>query len=377
MKIKVLSYFFTAMLLIFFGCVEKYIDSESSLSKYANKFEIQSFDNFEILKVNNPWQKARNVEFIYCLAEDKMAVPDSLLDYPFIKVPVETAIVFSTTHIGYLKSLSEEFIISGASGANYIYDSLLNRKAQTGIIAEVGYPPAINYEVILERNPDVVFLYGIESSIGNISQRLESAGIQTILIADFLEQHPLGKAEWIKVFASLTKKKAIADSIFTRVEKNYLDLCDKVNSETISPPSVMLGLPWKDTWYMAGGESFTARLLHDAGARYLWSDNTSDEYIPLSVEAVMSKALNADFWLKPGSSRSLEEITGRDSRYAIFESFQKESVYNNDLQLNNSQSNNFWEEGVVQPDLILKDLIKIFHPELLNEHDFVYYRKLK
>ncbi len=366
------------LLFILSSCVEyKGDENPQSYSNYANKFEILHFKGFDLIKVKNPWQKAKEVEFSYCLAESPNNIPDSLSHLAFIKVPVENAIVFSTTHIGYLKALSKKYIVKGASGAGYIFDSTLHSQVESGTISEVGYPPAINFEKILDTKPDLVFLYGIESSIGNISKRIEAAGIPTIIIADYLEQHPLGKAEWIKVFASLTGTKKLADSIFHQVETNYNHLCKLVRTNATRKPGVMLGLPWKDTWYMAGGKSFTAKLLADAGAIYLWAEDNSVDYMPLSVESVMSKALHSDFWLNPGSSRSLDDIIGRDSRYAVFKPYKKGNIYNNDSQLSQNESNNFWEEGVVQPDLVLMDLIKIFHPELLNEHDFVYYRKLE
>ena len=351
--------------------------SETDDRQFAEHFILKDYGEFKILQIINPWQKAYNIKFSYCLTDHPGNVPDSLLNLPVIKTPVERLVVFSTTHVGFLKALSTEGKIIGASGANYIFDPGLIKKYRAGSIAEIGYPPSVNFEKILELKPDLVFLYGLESSISNISQRIESAGINTILIADYLEQHPLGKMEWIKVFAALTGKSREADSLFNEKVANYTRCKAKIERSNLKNPTVLLGLPWKDTWYMAGGASYTARLIKDAGGNYLWANNKSDEYIPLSVEAVMAKAMNADFWINPGSIRSLEEIIERDSRYKVFEPFKNGNVFANDLQLNSTDANNFWEKGVVEPDLILMDLIKILHPELMNEHDFVYYRKLE
>ena len=142
-------------------------------------------------------------------------------------------------------------------------------------------------------------------------------------------------------------------------------------------PSVLVGLPWKNTWHLAGGSSYTSKLITDAGGDYLWKENNSMENIPLSLEAVMPKAMGADVWINPGSSSSLPEITGTDSRFSFFNAFKQGNIYNNDAQICGNGGNPYWESGVLEPHLILKDMIKIFHPDILPEHDFAYYRKLE
>ena len=343
----------------------------------AEHFELVEYPAFKILSIIDPWQKAGNALFSYCLAERKEYVPDSLSGIPFIRVPVRNYIVFSTTHAGFLKALGIESAITGASGAEYLYDPELRGSFLSGKIAEVGYPPSVNYEKILELQPEMVFLYGIESSVAAISKRLESVGIPSVIIGEYLENNPLGKLEWIRVFGALTGRIEEADSIYFAAVKEYNRLCMLVSKEISYRPVVLLGLPWKDTWYMAGGKSYTARMIMDSGADYIWKTDLSEEFIPLSVEAVMSKGIQSEYWLNPGSARSLSEITGRDRRYEIFLSRKQGRVYNNDRQLNQAGSNNFWEQGTTEPQVVLKDLIKIFHPELMSEHDFVYYRQLE
>ena len=128
---------------------------------------------------------------------------------------------------------------------------------------------------------------------------------------------------------------------------------------------------------MSGGKSFTARLIEDAGGNYLLKDNASAEFIPLSLEAAISRSFEADIWINTGSASSIDEILGRDERFSHLNVLKKGELYNNDALQCENGGNAFWEKGVVEPHLILKDMIKIFHPELMESHDFVYYRKLE
>ncbi|MCF8379650.1 MAG: ABC transporter substrate-binding protein [Bacteroidales bacterium] len=340
------------------------------------KFQLQKYDTFTLLLVNDAWQNASHVSFKYVLADSFAFVPDSLHNYTFIKTPVKRVIVFSTTHIGFLLAIEEGESIIAASGRNYIYNNELKAKAGRNEIKEIGFAPGINYESIVELNPDLIFIYGIESSVTGIISRLQSAGIPCVIIGDYLENHPIAKMEWIKVFASFYHKNELADSIYSDVSEKYNKLCQLTETRLTSRPTVMLGLPWKDSWNMAGGRSFTAKLIGDAGGDYLWADTDNDEFLPLGIESVISTALNADYWLNTGSARSLDDIKSRDKRYTAFKAWENHSLYNNDKQFN-GESNNFWEKGVVEPHLILRDLIKIFHPEILPEDDFVYYRRLE
>ena len=142
-------------------------------------------------------------------------------------------------------------------------------------------------------------------------------------------------------------------------------------------PSVLAGLPWKNTWWVPGGKSHAAILIRDAGGKYIWEDDTSKEALPLDIEAVYNEAGQADFWINSGSAATLADLVNTDSRLQLFKPFGDSSIYNNNARLNPSGGNDYWESGVIFPDVILKDLICIFHPEILPGHTLVYYQKLK
>lgn len=359
-----------------FSCQPLQEEKRSDQNLYADRFSINEFNKFDILTIYDPWQRSSGSEINYILSDNLANIPDSIPDLPFIKIPVEKVVVFSTTHIGFISSLGHVESIKGVSGLKYVCDTILRKGIENNQIFEIGFAPNIDYERILSLKPDLVFLYGLESSITGIMSRLQSSGIPVVLIAEYLEDHPLGKMEWIKVFGKLYGEEYQASEIFENAKNEY-EKYSMLADSAMEKPEVLTGLPWKDTWYISGGKSITARFIEDAGGEYLWKDNSSREFIPLSLEAVLAKAIQADIWINTGSARTLDEIEGRDLRFSNLEVYRRGLLYNNDALLQEDRGNPFWEKGVVEPHIILQDLINIFHPGAIETHDFVYYRKLE
>ncbi len=343
---------------------------------YANGFELTDHANYRVLKVFDPWQNSRGIIYTYILGEDKACLPDSLQRFPFIPVPVERVVVMSTTHLAFISQLDQAAAVKGMSGTNLVYDPEIRNRIANGLVREVGYEQGIDYEQIVEISPDVVFTYGVEGTEVAVAEKLRELGVQVVFCGEYLETHPLGKAEWIKFFASFFGQKEEAGSWFRGIDSAYHTLT-ALAGRAVDRPEVLTGLPWKDTWYMAGGSSYAARLIRDAGGNYLWSDHPSQEAVPLDLESVYTRALRADIWINPGAVRTLEQLAAFDSRFRDLPACRSEKVFNNDLRLGAGGGNDYWESGVVRPDLVLKDLIKVFHPDLLEDHPLVYYRKLK
>lgn len=339
---------------------------------YAHGFTIVESPSYIKLSVFNPWENAGNSRFDYHLIRDGYK-NDTLQNQ--IKIPVKKVICLSTTHVAFLSALGETDKICGLSGANYVSDTVLIKKIKEGKIPDVGYDQNLNYELIVQLKPDVVFAYGVGSEIVGFVNRLKDLGIPVVLNAEYLEQSPLGKAEWIRFIAPFFNKKEMGDSIFRLVDKNYIELKNSaLNCK--NRPAVMTGMPYKDQWWVPGGKAYFATMLNDAGANYLWKDNSSDESVVISPEQMIVEAENADYWLHTGFVTSLKGIAGFDRRFTKFAPYINNKVYNNDLRMSQGGGNDFWESGVVHPDLILKDLISIFHHEVAGQHSLYYYRKL-
>jgi iron complex transport system substrate-binding protein len=345
-------------------------------ARYAERFDVTDLGGCRLLEVRDPWQNSRNITFGYVLGDSQELVPDSFADYPFIKTPVRRVITMSTTHVAMISQLGMAASIVGASGTDYIYNGEITKRIDNGLVKEVGYDQGLNYETIVSLEPDVLFLFGVEGSVTTASQKLEELGIQVVYCAEYLENHPLGKAEWIRFFAQFYGLEKEASHFFDRIDSTYQELVN-LASESDEEPLVLTGLPWKDTWYMAGGQSYASSLIEDAGGSFLWNENPSSEVIPLDIESVFARAVNARVWINPGVAGSIGELIQSDERFQDLPVVRTGQVYNNNARMSSGGGNDYWESGTVHPDLILADLISIFHPALLPDHTLIYYRKLK
>jgi iron complex transport system substrate-binding protein len=370
-----IPFFSIIFLMIVFGCQRKVTNNINrfSANKYAYGFSVIETPLYTKLSVFNPWESAKNSNFDYYLI-NKGYKNDTLQNQ--IPVPVKKVICLSTTHVAFLSALGEINKICGLSGAGYVSDSALNQRIKKGEVPDIGYDQNLNFELIVQLKPDVVFAYGVGSEIVGFVNRLKDLGVPVVLNAEYLEQSPLGKAEWIKFIAPFFGKSELGDSIFKSVEKNYLESRSSVANCRIHP-SVMTGMPYKDQWWVPGGKAYLATMLNDAGANYLWKENKSNESFVISPEQMIVDAEKADFWIHTGFVTSMIGIAGYDSRFVKFAPYINNKVYNNDLRISPGGGNDFWESGVVHPDWILKDLISIFHPEIMGKQQLYYYRKLE
>lgn len=368
---------FLFLILFFAGCSN---NKKSSVSKkntnlYAKGYSIENSSIVTKLSVFNPWEKANNISFEYFLINKNKQIPDSLRNKKIIRTPVKKVICLSTSHIGFLNELNETNSVSGISGSHYISNPEVRKRIESGEAVDVGYGQNLNYELILNQKPDLVLVYGIGSEVAGYVQKLEELGIQVIMIAEYLEETPLGKAEWLKFFGELFEKSELADSIFTKTAKNYLELKGLANQKNFKP-KIMVGSPYNDSWWIPGGKSYFAHLIEDAGGDYLGKSNSSHESYVIAFEQAFSISNGADIWINMANLSSKKEILATDSRFINFKVFNEGKLYNNNNRLSEHGGNDFWESGTVFPDIILRDLIKVFYPELIKE-EFVYYKEIK
>jgi iron complex transport system substrate-binding protein len=247
---------------------------------------------------------------------------------------------------------------------------------EQNLIKDVGYDQGLNYETILGLKPDLIMAYGVGGEVTSILNKLKDLNQTVLLNGEYLEETPLAKAEWIKLVGALYEKEKEADEYFQKVEKNYLEIKRKMASVS-SRPVVLTGLPYKDSWWMAGGHSNLAHLIADAGGEFLWKENTSREAFIVSLEEVIARAPKADFWINCSTVNTISELISVDERFSGFPQVKKKTIYNNNFAVNKSGGNDYWEKGVVRPDLILADLVRIFHPEADSSRSFVFYKKIE
>ncbi|NMC37028.1 MAG: ABC transporter substrate-binding protein [Bacteroidales bacterium] len=352
-------------------------DLENNIIDFANRVTLIKEDMYSHIKIHNPWQGAKDIVQEWYLVGRGNSSPEGIDSSEVIYVPLKRIVCMSTTHLAMINALGETERICGFSGTRFIYDPLIRDLVTDGSISEVGYEDNINKEKIISLSPDLIMIYGIGSESAGYIGKLRELGVKTIFNADYLETHPLGKAEWIKVLGALFCREEMADSIFGELQKRYLDLSAYIESGIKDRKKVLLGMPFKDTWYISPGDSYISKLINDAGGEYLWSDTKSKVSMPMALEMVFSKAVNADFWLNIGSVTSKEEITALDSRLENLPCFVNGNLYNNNNRENQVGGNDYWESGCMSPDIILKDIASILHPELFEGYELFYYKPVR
>jgi len=344
---------------------------------YAEHFTLLETDSCTILNIIDPWQGTGNVIHQYYLVKDEAAPKLKVDPSRIINVPVKRIICMSTTHLAMIRALEEESGITGVSGSGFVYDEVITKRIQDGFINDIGYDSGINSELIIKSSPDLVMVYGIGSESAVYISKIYELGTRVMYNADYLETDPLGKAEWIKVFGALFCKEKMADSLFSGIESEYIGIRDYISENVVTEPEVLLGLPFRDTWYISPGNSYISRLIEDAGGKYIWENTESTVSMPYGLENVYVKSLDADFWLNIGSVLTKEEIVSVEPRLGSVPPYVAGNLFNNNKRLNSSGGNDYWESGTLKPHIILKDIASILHPDLFPDHELVYYRKIE
>ena len=345
--------------------------------KYARHFDLSTEKGYTRLSVINPWQKSPGVRIDYYLVKRGIRLPEYIDSTKVIRVPVKKVVLMSTTYLPMIITVGAEESIKGISGTNFVYDTLVKRKIAEGHIVEVGYEENLNKELIFKLSPEVIIAYGVGSEAKGNMSKLEESGIRILFNADFLEELPLGRTEWLKAFGALFCREKEADSVFSIIEKEYNEIRSYVSERIQSRPNVMLGLPWQDSWYVSPGNSYISGIIEDAGGSYLWKEMKADYSVPLGIENVFVKALKADFWLNTGDASDLKTIISIDKRLTFLNPVRTGNVYNNNKRVSEGGGNDYWESGSLYPQKILKDIASILHPELFPGYEWFYYKKIK
>lgn len=348
--------------------------SKASAVKYASGLRILRYEGYTVVKVTNPWPDAKEA-FTYVMKRKGAFVPDSLSKYSAINVPVKRVVVTSTTHIPSLEMLGVENSLVGFPGTDYISSPRTRARIDSGKVAEAGANENLNTEVMIDLAPDAVVGFSISSGNKALAQ-LERSGIRVLYNGDWTEQSPLGKAEWIKFFGALYDKEKEADAIFAQIEKDYLAV-KEIAKNAASAPTAFSGAMYQDHWYMPQGGSWAALFIEDAHSRYLWADDKGTGSLSLPFETVLDRAENADYWIGPSQFTSLEEIAASNRHYTRFAAYRNKQVYSFSTRKGATGGLIYYEMASNRPDLVLKDLVKILHPELMPDHQLYFFEQLK
>ena len=337
---------------------------------YSSNLSLIDYEDYIVAQLRNPWDTTK-ILHTYVLVDKKQPLPQELPQGTLVRTPLSKAVIYSSVHCSLLKDLGALNSIGGVCDLKYIKLPEIEEGCRNGTITDVGDGMNPNIERIIDLHPDAILLSPFENSGGY--GRVEKLNVPIIECADYMETSSLGRAEWMRFYGLLFGKKTEADAMFASVERSYKDLQELVKPISFAP-SVMCDLKTSSTWYTPGGNSTIARLYADAGANYIFREDTHSGSLPYPFEVIFEKGQQTDFWLiryNQPIDKTYKELEKEFAPYAGFRAFKERNIYGC-----NTNRVPFYEETPFHPDWLLKDLIKIFHPSLLEGYELRYYKKL-
>ena len=378
-RLLIISY-----LLLLCGCKQQKKDitsiqntTSTTSIRYANGFTIETQSNgVTIIKVLQPWANAETT-YTYALVPKEIQATITLNKSEYdaiISTPVENIVVTSTTHIPALEELEVLNNLIGFPDTKYISSKAARKRINSRAIVELGVNESLNTEAVLNLQPDLIFGFAIND--GNSTyETIQRANIPVVYNGDWVEETPLGKAEWIKFFAPFFNKTKEADAVFNKIEESYLE-AKALASKAENKPTVLSGAMFKDVWYLPGGKSWAANFLKDANADYLWSSTDENGSLSLSWESVLDVGQHAEYWIGPAQLANYQEMEASSQHYTQFDAFKNRKVFSTANTLWETGGTLYYELGPQRPDLVLKDLIHILHPGLLPNYEPYFFKPL-
>lgn len=342
--------------------------------KYAKGFSITTENGFKKIIIGNPYKNAEK-KYEYLLVPKGKTTPNHKSDVQVIRTPVEKIIVTSTSHIPLLELLEKENTLVGFPNTNFISSPKTRELIELDLVKEIGKEEHINTEILLDLSPELVMSFAVDKPNKSFST-IQKMGIPILLNGDWLEETPLGRAEWIHVFGAIFNETKKADSIFSHIEQEYLKAKKIATTKVKTKPTVLSGSIFQDVWYLPAGESFISTYFKDAQTNYLWKDSKGAGSLSLNFENVFEKGQHADIWIGCSMNNTKKEMLHSNSHYIQFDAFKNNNVYTFSKYKGATGGMYYFELGPIRPDLLLKDIIKIAHPELLPEYKTVFFSKL-
>lgn len=349
--------------------------TDSYTPEYAGGFRIKDKNGKEsvIIESYNPWQGAKNDSRKLFIQRNGEEIPEGF-DGVVLKGDAKRVVCMSSGHIAMIERLGKGETVVGGSSLDYVSSPEI--RLRKGALAEIGYEGAYDYEALIASHPDLVVIYGVDG-VSPIESKLKELGIPYLYVGDYLEESPLGKAEWMVAIGECLGVREDAIREFNTIKVKYEDVKGLLESieENSDKPKVMLNAPYGGSWVMPPKGSYMVKLIQDAGGVYLFDKNGNSSTAISDEESLMMLG-KADVWLNPGREyKNLDELKHKVKNIENVKCVKEGLIFDNTKKCMENGGNDFFESGIVNPDLILRDLIKIFHPSLVKE-DFVYYRQL-
>jgi iron complex transport system substrate-binding protein len=363
--------------LVIFSCEkrrEPSLEKKTVSLKYAQGFEIFQGEDFWEIHVTKGYTGSEKT-YRYLVLEENSSASSVGFD-AVVRLPVAKIVVTSTTHIPHLDLLESTEMLKGFPDTDLISSPTARRLIDAGKVADLGNGVSANAEMVIDLEPDWMMV----STLGEDLRYMDlyaQAGIPALINGEYVEQNPLGRAEWIKFTGILLGKFEESVAAFEKIEQAYLD-AEKLTAtlRDSERPKVLSGVMYQDIWYAPGAESWGARILENAGGTYIFADQPGTGSLQLSYEYVLDRGMDAEFWIGSADFPNLKGMGTAEPRYRAFNPWKNGEVYTYTAKKGATGGYEYFELGYVRPDLILKDLIKILHPSLLPDYELYFYQKL-
>lgn len=378
MIIRILTTLFIgSCICLFTGCrlgkpTSSVIEPDSvCVPAYAKGFCIEYYPSYKCVVVFNPWKPGRVQARYYVVSSSGVSTPDPAKT---IVAPLHAVAATSASHYAFIAALNQLHSITGLSSPKLVYNPDLIKAYKSGRVVDLGDAFSLNVEKTMALKPQALMMSSYNQT-DVAAERIARSGIPVLFNNEWMETTPLGRAEWVRFVAAFYNKEREATLLFGGLVKRY-NAMKQLAAGVQEKPSVMVGGSFKGTWYMPSGKGYMGRMLADAGASYYFAGDTTQGSIPLNFEQALQHFSNAGVWLNCDAA-SLSALVKGDSRYALFKACKERQVYSQYCRVTATGGNDFWEGGVLHPDLILADFIKALHPALLPRYQMYYLKKLE
>ena len=337
--------------------------------RYAKGFTVTQFDDYKLIEVKDPWNEYGYLQR-YVLVDRNKELPVNLPQGTIVRVPLKKITVFTSVHCAVLDELGVADDIVGVCESRYMNIPSVQERIKEGLTFDLGESTQPNVEKMIELGTEVVLASPFQN--GNYGA-VEKIGIPILECADYMEIVPLGRAEWIRFLGYFVSKEALADSLFAETENKYLET--KALTENVSSrPTLLTGKKYGSSWYVPSGNSYMARLYQDAGADYIFSYLPGTGSTPLVFETILDKAIHANYWIfnyNQAEDMTYPMLKAEYDPYSNFDTFKNCNIYGC-----NTNRSPYYEEVPMHPDYLLKELVAIFHPEILPDYQLRYFSPL-